>query len=88
MSDDQDGCEWVSVSSGTGLPGFTVIACTASQLMRCQNSVRLFSAEIDSRSRQRHDCRVRLYRRSCSKHRNVAAWKRVLPWLGPASVVN
>jgi len=20
MSDDQDGCEWVSVSSGTGLP--------------------------------------------------------------------
>jgi len=21
MSDDQDGCEWVSVSSGTGLPG-------------------------------------------------------------------
>ena len=20
-SDDQDGCEWVSVSSGTGLPG-------------------------------------------------------------------
>ena len=22
MSDDQDGCEWVSVSSGTDLPGF------------------------------------------------------------------
>ena len=22
MSDDQDGCEWVSVSSGTSLPGF------------------------------------------------------------------
>ena len=22
MSDDQDGCEWVSVSFGTGLPGF------------------------------------------------------------------
>ena len=21
MSDDQDGCEWVNVSSGTGLPG-------------------------------------------------------------------
>ena len=21
MSDDQDGCEWVSVSSSTGLPG-------------------------------------------------------------------
>ena len=21
MSNDQDGCEWVSVSSGTGLPG-------------------------------------------------------------------
>ena len=21
MSDDQDGCEWVSISSGTGLPG-------------------------------------------------------------------
>ena len=21
MSDDQDGCEWVRVSSGTGLPG-------------------------------------------------------------------
>jgi len=21
MSDDQDGCEWVSFSSGTGLPG-------------------------------------------------------------------
>ena len=21
MSDDQDGCKWVSVSSGTGLPG-------------------------------------------------------------------
>jgi len=21
MSDDQDGCDWVSVSSGTGLPG-------------------------------------------------------------------
>ena len=21
MSDDQNGCEWVSVSSGTGLPG-------------------------------------------------------------------
>ena len=23
MSDDQDGCEWVSVSSGTGLPGLS-----------------------------------------------------------------
>ena len=23
MPDDQDGCEWVSVSSGTGLPGFS-----------------------------------------------------------------
>jgi len=23
MSDDQDGCKWVSVSSGTGLPGST-----------------------------------------------------------------
>jgi len=22
MFDDQDGCEWVSVSFGTGLPGF------------------------------------------------------------------
>jgi len=22
MSDDQDGCEWVNVSSGTGLPGY------------------------------------------------------------------
>ena len=22
MSDDQDGCEWVSVSSGTGLPNY------------------------------------------------------------------
>jgi len=21
MSDDQDGCEWVNISSGTGLPG-------------------------------------------------------------------
>jgi len=21
MSDDQDGCEWMNVSSGTGLPG-------------------------------------------------------------------
>ena len=25
MSDDQDGCEWVSVSSGTGLPGLSRI---------------------------------------------------------------
>ena len=25
MSDDQDGCEWVSVSSGTGLPGPTAV---------------------------------------------------------------
>ena len=25
MSDDQDGCEWVSVSSGTGLPGSTAV---------------------------------------------------------------
>ena len=24
MSDDQDGCEWVSVSSGTSLPGRVV----------------------------------------------------------------
>jgi len=23
MSDDQDGCEWVSVSSGTSLPGLS-----------------------------------------------------------------
>ena len=23
MSEDQDGCEWVSVSSGTGLPGLS-----------------------------------------------------------------
>ena len=23
MFDDQDGCEWVSVSSGTGLPGLS-----------------------------------------------------------------
>jgi len=23
MSDDQDGCEWVSISSGTGLPGLS-----------------------------------------------------------------
>jgi len=23
MSDDQDGCEWVSVFSGTGLPGLS-----------------------------------------------------------------
>jgi len=23
MSDDQDGCEWVNVSSGTGLPGLS-----------------------------------------------------------------
>jgi len=23
MSDDQDGCEWVSVSSGTGLPSLS-----------------------------------------------------------------
>jgi len=23
MSDDEDGCEWVSVSSGTGLPGLS-----------------------------------------------------------------
>jgi len=23
MSDDQDGCEWVSVPSGTGLPGLS-----------------------------------------------------------------
>jgi len=23
MSDDQDGCEWVSVSFGTGLPGLS-----------------------------------------------------------------
>ena len=25
MSDDQDGCEWVNVSSGTGLPGWSRI---------------------------------------------------------------
>ena len=23
MSDDQDGCEWVSVPSGTGIPGLS-----------------------------------------------------------------
>jgi len=23
MSDDQDGCEWVNVSSGTGIPGLS-----------------------------------------------------------------
>jgi len=23
MSDEQDGCEWVNVSSGTGLPRYT-----------------------------------------------------------------
>ena len=25
MSDDQDGCEWVNISSGTGLPGLSRI---------------------------------------------------------------
>jgi len=25
MSDDQDGCEWVNVSSGTGLPGLKAV---------------------------------------------------------------
>ena len=27
MSDDQVGCEWVSVSSGTSLPGLCVCVC-------------------------------------------------------------
>ena len=35
MSDDQDGCEWVSVSSGTGLPVVCMCACMRAFMREC-----------------------------------------------------
>ena len=35
MSDDQDGCEWVNVSSGTGLPGKWL--CVRVRACMCDN---------------------------------------------------
>ena len=46
MSDDQVGCEWVSVSSGTGLPGLSRTKAVK-RLCVCERSLLLiFSVDV------------------------------------------
>jgi len=45
MSDDQDGCEWMSVSSGTSLPGLSRTKGARACVRACVNMVRLICDE-------------------------------------------
>ena len=59
MSDDQVGCEWVSVSSGTGLPG----------LSRTKAVKRLCVCESDQDSNPEYiDCNLVALRIVLSRH--------------------
>ena len=52
MSDDQDGCEWVNVSSGTGLSRTTIV-CVCVCVCVCVLTIRVLwsiSRATDSRS--------------------------------------
>ena len=61
MSDDQDGCEWVSVSSGTNLPGLSRTKAVK-RLCVCVCVCYLLNLKHMNNSAEKRDC-VRVCRR-------------------------